>query len=316
MVAIVEAISIFNAQELVSLVWMEVTMACLASLVWFTVSGIVASPKPQRSNKFERFEEEEPVQECVCLPVEENFDKAMAELKTLQGKIESRGIEDVIPEAVKNEDMAACQQLQTSPTTMLISKTAPPLEPVAHVHASDIASLRILAPLARGFAAVVLDACAGFHDIDLAQDVAGKADAAALRAKHRAPSRRIRFSRQSEVSFFSLPPPENAFRPFEYRRLLDTKVFDGPSGHKAMRTSSSETKASTHWCEDEVSLPRTRWDRSVSETSLDGEDFEDWEDFWLPPEKLGEDVEDWEDRCDDIAELMAQQRSCLLWSPL
>lgn len=126
-------------------------------------------------------------------------------------------------------------------------------------------------------------------------------------AKHRAASGRILFARQSEVIFFTLPlgvavPTEDALGPFEYRRPLETKVFDGPSGHKARRTPSSEAKAS-HGCEDEVASS-TRWDRSVSETSLDEEDH------------VPEDVEDWEDRCDDIAELMAQQRSCLLWSPL
>jgi len=126
-------------------------------------------------------------------------------------------------------------------------------------------------------------------------------------AKHRAVSGRIRFARQSEVIFFTVPvgaaasAEEDALGPFEYRRPLETKVFDGPSGHKARRTHSSEAKASAHGCEDES---RTRLDSTVSETSLDGED------------QVAEDVEDWEDRCDDIAELMAQQRSCLLWSPL
>lgn len=130
----------------------------------------------------------------------------------------------------------------------------------------------------------------------------------AVVSKHAGVAESIRFARQAEVIFFD-PPPSVAVRTddtpalFEYRRLLETKVFDGPSGHKARRTPSSEAKASSHGCEDELAS-RSRCDSTVSETSLDGEDQDP------------EDVEDWEDRCDDIAELMTQQRSCLLWSPL
>jgi len=119
-----------------------------------------------------------------------NFGEAMVELKVLEGKFESRAFEAVILEAVKNKDMTACQQLQMLCTTLSIPKSPRTLEALAHVHASDIASLRILvdeaeAPLAKGFAAAVLEACAALHDIDLALDVFEKVaetDAAALRA--------------------------------------------------------------------------------------------------------------------------------------
>jgi len=240
MMTIVEVLSISNIVELVSLVWMEVTMACLAALVWFTVSGIVVSPKPKHSKKMKSNEGEEQGKKFSQSPVEKlaplqlaakalrdgklcdaivllqelpetltgyvpaniaprllmavarasNFDEALAELKVFEGKIESRAFEAVILEAVKNQDMATCRQLQTLSAAMLIPKSARTLEALAHVHASDIDSLRILVveaevPLAKGFAAVVLEACAALHDIDLALDVFEKVaevDAAALRA--------------------------------------------------------------------------------------------------------------------------------------
>jgi len=237
---IVEVLSISNIVELLSLVWMEVTMACLAALVWFTVSGIVVSPKPKRTKKIESHGAEDEGKGSLRLPVERmtplqlaakalrdgnlcdaitllqelpetltgyvpaniaprllmavarapNFDEAMVEMKVFEGKIESRAFEAVILEAVKNQDVATCRQLQTLSAAMLIPKSARTLEALAHVNASDIASLRILvseaeAPLPKGFAAVVLEACAALHDIDLALDVFEKVaevDAAALRA--------------------------------------------------------------------------------------------------------------------------------------
>jgi len=240
MMTIEEVFPISSAMELVSLVWMELTMACLAALVWFTVSGIAVPAKPKRAKKFESDGAEEQRNRSSRMPAEQftplqlaakalregrlcdaivvlqelpetlagyvpaniaprllmavakatNFDEVMVELKLLEGKIESRALEAVILEAIKNKDAAACQQLQILSATMLIPKSARTLEALAHVHASDIASLRILveeaqAPLAKGFAAVVLGACAALHDIDLALDVFEKvaeADAAALRA--------------------------------------------------------------------------------------------------------------------------------------
>jgi len=96
---------------------------------------------------------------------------------------------------------------------------------------------------------------------------------------------RVRFARSSEVSFFDAElelGPDS----LEYRRSLETKVFDGPSGHKAKRTHPSEKKAS---------CPEDRY-----EVALSTEDDEE---------------DEWEDHCDDIAELMSQERSGLLWSP-
>jgi len=240
MMSIVEVFSTSAIVELVSLVWMELTMACLAALVWFTVSGIVVSPKPKRAKKIENHGAEEQDKRSLPLPVSKmtplqlaakalrdgklsdaiailqelpetlagsvppniaprllmavakapNFDEATAEVKVFEGKIESRALEAAMLEASKNQDLATCRQLQMLSAAMLIPKSARTLEALAHVHASDIASLRILveeaeAPLAKGFAAAVLEACAALHDIDLALDVFEKvaeADAAALRA--------------------------------------------------------------------------------------------------------------------------------------
>lgn len=95
---------------------------------------------------------------------------------------------------------------------------------------------------------------------------------------------KVSFSRSSEVSFFDAEL-EIAPDSLEYQRPLETKVFDGPSGHKAKRTLSSEKEASCSGDRGEVAL-----------SIQDDEDDE------------------WEDHCDDIAELMSQERSGLLWS--
>lgn len=90
----------------------------------------------------------------------------------------------------------------------------------------------------------------------------------------------VRFSRKSEVSFFAMhvdssSAPSSQPLQADYRRPLHTKDFDGPSGHKAKRSPHSRE---CRMSEDE------------------------------------EEQEEWEDQCDDIAELMSQQRCCLMWS--
>jgi hypothetical protein len=124
----------------------------------------------------------------------------------------------------------------------------------------------------------------------------------------------VRFSRESEVTFFNVQTcrecaadsassdpglhrneaMEATAEPveLEYRRSLYTKAFDGPSGHKAKRTSS----ALKGWPSDDEA--NTQQSRCMSYATEDVE----------------EDDEEWEDVCDDIAELMCQPRSCLLWS--
>mmetsp|Transcript_95802 Transcript_95802/g.228126 ORF Transcript_95802/g.228126 Transcript_95802/m.228126 type:complete len:360 (+) Transcript_95802:251-1330(+) len=79
---------------------------------------------------------------------------------------------------------------------------------------------------------------------------------------------------ESEICFFIID--ESGITEDLYHRKLQTKDFDGPSGHKAR-------KASCLWC---------------------GEDSD--------AESGAED--DWKDQCDEMAELMGQQRQMVLWS--
>jgi hypothetical protein len=107
----------------------------------------------------------------------------------------------------------------------------------------------------------------------------------------------VKFDRNSEVSFFD-DQPDASSELIEYRRALDTKIFDGPSGHKAKRICASRSGFS----DDEAST--VLWSLGATDVAehIEGEDAS------------AEEQEDWEDRCDDIAELMGQPRSCLLWS--
>ena len=83
----VEVFSITNIVELVSLVWMEVAMACLAALVWFTVSGIVVSPKPKRAKKIESLGAEEQGQKSLRLPGENLTPLQLAARALRDGKL-------------------------------------------------------------------------------------------------------------------------------------------------------------------------------------------------------------------------------------
>jgi len=85
---------------------------------------------------------------------------------------------------------------------------------------------------------------------------------------------RISFT-DSEICFFTIDDDGDTESGEEYTRQLQTKVFDGPSGHKAR-------KASYCWCDED----------SDSESE----------------------EEDWKDQCDEMAELMGQQRQMVLWS--
>jgi len=120
---------------------------------------------------------------------------------------------------------------------------------------------------------------------------------------------KVRFSTCSEVRFFlssaemqrrkswageqlehHAAKPEAAEAVHEYQRELFTKDFDGPSGHKAKRSFPSERRDGIK-AEVETQPP---------DSSDDGSDYED--------------DDEWEDHCDDIADLMSQQRHMLLWS--
>jgi len=92
----------------------------------------------------------------------------------------------------------------------------------------------------------------------------------------------VQFGDDSQVCFFEpgwglSDPEESASR--HYCRTLQTKVFDGPSAHKARREKNSEE----------------------SDWLSDSEDEDD-------------EGETFDDRCDEIADLMSQQRHMLLWS--
>lgn len=90
---------------------------------------------------------------------------------------------------------------------------------------------------------------------------------------------KVKFAYKSTVRFLRCPAEG------QYERILYTKAFDGPSGHKARRTIA-------------------RCDSSSSEGSDD-------DDARGEPE---DDEDDWEDTCDDIADLMSQPRGMLMWS--
>ncbi|CAE7811063.1 unnamed protein product [Symbiodinium sp. CCMP2592] len=81
----------------------------------------------------------------------------------------------------------------------------------------------------------------------------------------------------SDIRFFVIDPQGEAMGE-EYCRALQTKAFDGPSGHKARKAS----------CSDEG------FDSSDDESD--------------------EEEEDWKDQCDEMADLMGQQRQMVLWS--
>lgn len=78
-------------------------------------------------------------------------------------------------------------------------------------------------------------------------------------------------------------------------RTLFTKSFDGPSGHKAKRQRGRSAAA--------AGGPLSGVDVPAFDDDSEDEDEDDARDW-----------EHWEDRCDDIADLMGQQRHTLLWS--
>lgn len=92
-----------------------------------------------------------------------------------------------------------------------------------------------------------------------------------------------RFSEDTEVRFFA-PDTQAALggEKLEYATATLTKVFDGPSGHKAKlypAFARSPEDRPTGCCAAEV--PRH--------------------------------LEEWEDTCEEIAELMGQARHSMLW---
>jgi len=96
----------------------------------------------------------------------------------------------------------------------------------------------------------------------------------------------IKFGGNSHIRFFT---PDVVVKPQAYERKLWTKSFDGPSGHKARQScpGSPDSEGSTV--------------QPSSGDELESEEEEDEE-------------EEWEDECDEIADLMCQERAGVLWS--
>jgi len=120
----------------------------------------------------------------------------------------------------------------------------------------------------------------------------------------------VHFAGSSEVVFFDSDETQAGLS--RYQRPVQTKLFDGPSAHKARR----------HRCQVPLAGGRrgllsklglglvagSRLDTACidTENEVQGEGDEDGA-------SEGEE-EDWRDQCDEIADLMSQQRYSLLWS--
>lgn len=119
----------------------------------------------------------------------------------------------------------------------------------------------------------------------------------------------LHFSSSSEVCFFALD--EGSAGPGElYERCIQTKVFDGPSGHKARRRKARQLEEQRQRRGFGL-LSRLGFGASsmldtakieVRREEVDEEDDE------------SEEEDDWHYQCDEIAELMTKQRHTILWS--
>eukprot|EP00419_Tripos_fusus_P046650 CAMPEP_0172827644 /NCGR_PEP_ID=MMETSP1075-20121228/20249_1 /TAXON_ID=2916 /ORGANISM="Ceratium fusus, Strain PA161109" /LENGTH=314 /DNA_ID=CAMNT_0013669485 /DNA_START=1 /DNA_END=945 /DNA_ORIENTATION=- len=114
-----------------------------------------------------------------------------------------------------------------------------------------------------------------------------------FRSPPRRPSsnKTLKFATFAEVCFF-VPDDdglEGAHR--SYDRSILAKPFDGPSGHKARKTKTDRSSLSNSG-------------NSCTAKQGDGDSIRK---IFLAGE--------WQEQCDEIAELMVQERHCLLWSP-
>jgi len=110
-----------------------------------------------------------------------------------------------------------------------------------------------------------------------------------LQLKRSPRSTAVKFSSFGRIRFFEPAAGQSSVNEI-YDRDVQTKFFDGPSGHKARRTNAEAAGKDLH-----VELSRGFKDGITDE----GSESED---------------DDWEDKCDDIACLMSQQRHMLMWS--
>lgn len=165
---------------------------------------------------------------------------------------------------------------------------------------------------------------AAAHDMPLADapPAAGHALPAGARAKPAVPAlasadraRRkdracctLRFAGSSEVCFFDAEDAQDGLRG-SYQRPLCTKAFDGPSGHKARRRRHQAPVIEKRQGGLLVRLGlRSASALDTARIEVDEEEDESEDD------EAVENEEDWQDQCNEIAELMSQQRHSLLWS--
>jgi len=104
----------------------------------------------------------------------------------------------------------------------------------------------------------------------------------------------LKFATTAEVCFFVPDDLEGVHK--SYHQSIIAKAFDGPSGHKARKTKNDRSR---------LSNTENGYSAKLDESETDDSD------------SIGKIVltEEWQERCDEIAELMVQERHCLLWSP-
>jgi len=148
MATIIETMTAVNAVELLSVVWVEVTMASLAALVWFTVSGSILLPKGSKKLA------SEPGKQSPRLPYavgsEQSTPFQMASKVLRQGKL-SEGIALVLqlPETLAGQIPASI-----APRLLMAVAKAPDFD-------EALVQLKVLAGKveARALEAAMLEAC-------------------------------------------------------------------------------------------------------------------------------------------------------------
>jgi len=104
----------------------------------------------------------------------------------------------------------------------------------------------------------------------------------------------LKFATMAEVCFFVPDDLEEVHE--SYQRLILAKSFDGPSAHKTRKTKVDRSRLSNTENGYTAKINGTETDDSGSIQKVVH-------------------TEEWQEQCDEIAELMVQERHCLLWSP-
>jgi len=105
--------------------------------------------------------------------------ETMSKVRSLAGKIGSAPLEVAMTDAMNNKDLTACRQLHIISNLALIPKSEKTFEQLATAYAFDVPALRTLVkeaatPLAKPFAALVLEACAVNKDSILVEEIFAK----------------------------------------------------------------------------------------------------------------------------------------------